>query len=1419
MSPSHPPGTHACWRGVTFAAALTAMLLPSWSGARADDALDMGVQPLPGTAAAPIWEQAHRQPPLAGAAPAAGVEQTAGAGGNDTPNKVNLLRVRGRFGYTLPDGRFVPAFNVKVVVYHETPTWQGGCSWHSRSAQQTNPDGRTDADGYFDFTVDTDVYCLFCEGDPNVFVSFVMMYYVDAPPPYSASLIAGTIFHQSAACGDEYTFFETPTFYDVAGPELNLGTLVPSSEAGNATVHAFLNAARSAEWLRAHGVDQPVYARLQAGAGRSTVESFADNRVFLFQNDWWKDYVVGQLAGQLWLGRSNPPLTLLYCNGICDSSTCGACLWCPENANVALWEGAGSWIGHSITAQYAATPGHVLWDRGNIDALQDCFVAPQDAPTTPGLFAAALRDLADPDFDDHPTYPGRDRGNWGEAEILQVLDDSNATSPLGFFAAYKAAFPARCPQIWETARNCGYDLDSGPPGAPTGLTSPTHTVGVSSPDATVDLQWTVPVEDCSGISGYSVRVGASAALPDAVAEIANVTAYTTGVLSPGSWYITLRAVDTSGRWSSGYATFGPVIIRNPIPANVAWPGRAGWADPVVPRPTANSTATIVPAPVSLTGNTKSTYWNAVFKNVGDVSTGTGFSVWAMADGAGFYNPVDPVQHAYASPALAGMAEHTGAINLGPLQVSGGRHAFGAIADFTGLVAELSETDNNWARQWIWSPWSLATNGSVFRFSPPARYGAYEYTVGSPWYYNCDGLRFQSSGWWNALTLTITSDDVDWDLRLHAASTGPSNGFAGNVGWSSRPAACLDAVFVNRNNTSGSAQPWDVGVIQTQDSSQLSSYTARHVTSVEQSYGDSVAVTLASQHAMLLREFYVSAADLGWTSLAVRILDDSGPVHLMWLHEGFVTGAMDDGEASTVTDEHGYGHLEVQIVDAGYHCLVIYRDPKDGPLNVPIPMTVEIGRTPPDFRPHQPAGWAGALVPRRFADGTPGSVPTPTTLLGWAGSTWLNFATINDSPVAVGTAVQHAVRLDGATLVPFSRSTYLAHEAATVNMASPVNVRGGRHTLGMGTDTPDNYEEISERNNGHARQWIWSPLALAQGPLLGRPQPPDPYGGWEDLTGTAIAFNADGYRIPDPALVGAPSHWAGLALVPGPTSDVDLRLHAASAGPDDGFLTPLATSEVPERGGIDFVLLDFTTLPAADYDAGAVSRAGTEGYRLELVTSNYLDSKPSGAYGPFTLAANQLLDLHEFDANPGFLRVRLINMTAGADLGISLHAGGVGALGRADVVESGAAWLAPAGEDEWMIAELPSPDVYCLAVWKRSDAEATLNVQYRLDFLTVTDAPAALAPSRTALAGNYPNPFNPRTSIRFDTVREGRVQLTVFSQRGCLVRHLLDATNPAGRHEVVWDGTDDGGQPVATGVYMVQLSAAGVRDRHKVLLLK
>ena len=65
--------------------------------------------------------------------------------------------------------------------------------------------------------------------------------------------------------------------------------------------------------------------------------------------------------------------------------------------------------------------------------------------------------------------------------------------------------------------------------------------------------------------------------------------------------------------------------------------------------------------------------------------------------------------------------------------------------------------------------------------------------------------------------------------------------------------------------------------------------------------------------------------------------------------------------------------------------------------MPIDVTIEISRTPPDFIPMPMAGWYAPLVPRATVDGTAGSMPAPTWLPGNAYATYFNVAMRNDSP--------------------------------------------------------------------------------------------------------------------------------------------------------------------------------------------------------------------------------------------------------------------------------------------------------------------------------------------------------------------------------------------------------------------------------------
>ena len=101
-----------------------------------------------------------------------------------------------------------------------------------------------------------------------------------------------------------------------------------------------------------------------------------------------------------------------------------------------------------------------------------------------------------------------------------------------------------------------------------------------------------------------------------------------------------------------------------------------------------------------------------------------------------------------------------------------------------------------------------------------------------------------------------------------------------------------------------------------------------------------------------------------------------------------------------------------------------------------------------------------------------------------------------------------------------------------------------------------------------------------------------------------------------------------------------------------------------------------------------------------------------------------------------------------------------------------------------------------------------------------DLPVAPRPVLSRLLPNVPNPFNPSTTIRFDLAGSGNVDLRVFDVRGRLVRALATgAVYVQGRHEVVWDGRDEHGQAVASGVYVVELTAGDARQSQRIMLLK
>jgi hypothetical protein len=95
----------------------------------------------------------------------------------------------------------------------------------------------------------------------------------------------------------------------------------------------------------------------------------------------------------------------------------------------------------------------------------------------------------------------------------------------------------------------------------------------------------------------------------------------------------------------------------------------------------------------------------------------------------------------------------------------------------------------------------------------------------------------------------------------------------------------------------------------------------------------------------------------------------------------------------------------------------------------------------------------------------------------------------------------------------------------------------------------------------------------------------------------------------------------------------------------------------------------------------------------------------------------------------------------------------------------------------------------------------------------------LLPRRHYLAANYPNPFNPSTTISFGLAAEAHVQLTVYNILGRQVATLIDEHRPAGHYEYVWDGRDRRSRPVSSGVYLYRLEAGEFNQTRKMMLIK
>jgi hypothetical protein len=117
-------------------------------------------------------------------------------------------------------------------------------------------------------------------------------------------------------------------------------------------------------------------------------------------------------------------------------------------------------------------------------------------------------------------------------------------------------------------------------------------------------------------------------------------------------------------------------------------------------------------------------------------------------------------------------------------------------------------------------------------------------------------------------------------------------------------------------------------------------------------------------------------------------------------------------------------------------------------------------------------------------------------------------------------------------------------------------------------------------------------------------------------------------------------------------------------------------------------------------------------------------------------------------------------------------------------------------------------------------------EYRYELVAMTASGEArfgpyrvTVPPASGLDPNAPNPFNPSTSIGFSLPRESPVRLTIHDLQGQLVRCLVDATLSAGTHTATWDGCDEAGRALGSGVYLYRLQTEESHQVRKMVLVR
>ena len=1323
---------------------------------------------------------------------------------NKTPgDKARTITVRGTNGYWRYENRGTPAAR---------PTWEPS----SQIAvyimdEDTGFDdvlgfAYANADGTFEISFTWDP-CYLCEDNPDIYVETLAL---DANVDVQTTWL-------------EWTYgWDSWVEDDFTGTELNFGGSMPDKNVPAA--HLFQIYHRAANIFEDQGY---AMERIDIQWPEDDPPSYYNpvfNEIHIDKGSEWNEGTYLHEYGHFWDDLYSLSGWPDYDNGICNvGGEPSHCQWCQENDSPTV-----------VSEAFATYVAYLLGDELNnflpkpdvfryTENLGECYdnlgqPCPCDPLMTEGFQTAFWVDVADdlnendqrvdPLHSDVLTLSG-----W---TLMSIADMQAPQSAAAYYAELVARYPQYKEELWETAMNNGQDYDDFPPPRISDLTSATHTVNMPSPDQTVELTWSTPQDDASGVSGYSYVITQFPGTPPASSSptIGDVNFLNTPPIRAGTWYINIATFDRAGNKSQNFATFGPVVIREPYPADLRPQGSSSWEQPLVVYQSWYSGGPMNLSPNLLGGHALNTYFAMSFYNNGE----SGFSEVTNMDTSLDGVIIDTLP-------MPGMSDfsYTARVNYAQRPIDGGRHTIGMVLDSGETLPETDETNNTFGAQYTWSPPALTTGTRITGTAPPDPFGGIAEFGG--WYYNAKGYTFDNSANWEAVSCTANNTNYDYDLRLHQPRTSNTTGFGEYEAYSRRPAGALDVVLINRHMLA--AQTWNVGVIgdPVQNPASFPSFTLDRVANQTILPLGSHAWSWASSERLSLKEFRLFTLDSNDLTLTLTTNAPQKKVHMGWFGPAFSRGPLDEATQTVTTDATGTAVMRMDNLGLnmlGYHCLAIYRDPSDGTTTMNLELT--IAQTPPDLIPVVPEVWIAPLVPNhlQMAAGV-----MPDTLFGntfLTGGTYLNQAVTNIGGLdAFG--VRSQVYLDGKPFTPEVDWDRVNELQVATNIGTQFHsLRGGRHTLSLHVDHGDSVTEGDETSNIYGAQWVWSPLNLTFGNTTFRPLAVDHRGGFEDITAIEpVSDNCDGLRLPAPTTE-QPGNWQLVAAIAPDSTFLNLQLHEIAGGVKDGFsITTRLHNSNWLPGGTSYILINNRRTPKRAFDVGIVGGVGTGGYYAEAVNSTDLGSNPTGSQEARKMGPMEIAHIYEMELEPGAYTVQVANYEKSLNWGLAVHCDSTiynPIYQRRSAATIGAAWTNPPGVDEQVTFTADFTAKYCIVVFRPDSRDIQDGGSYVLSILHglsgVGDPPRI---ERSALTGIYPNPFNPQTTIAFDLVKSGRTRVDVYDVRGHRIKSLWQGTMEAGSHRLPWNGRDDRGANVASGVYFVRLVGDGFSDTRRAVLVE